>query len=84
MISIELPTPLEKQFWEIVQDDFGGDIQTAMKAFLKLHEKYGWKQQFLEDVESIRSEVHRKGGIKTKHIDEAIKRYRKNVEPAGE
>jgi hypothetical protein len=83
MISIELPTPLEKHFWEIVRDDYDGDLQAAITAFLKLHKKYGWKEQLLEDVESIRSEVKRKGGIKAKTIDDAIKRYRKNIDTAS-
>ncbi len=83
MISIDLPTPLEKHFWEIVQDGYDGDLQAAIRAFLKLHEKYGWKEQLLEDVESIRSEVSRKGGIKSKTIDDAIKRYRKNIDTAS-
>lgn len=83
MISIDLPTPLEKYFWEIVQDAYDGDLQAAIRAFLKLHKKYGWKEQLLEDVESIRSEVSRKGGIKSKTIDDTIKRYRKNIDTAS-
>jgi Arc/MetJ-type ribon-helix-helix transcriptional regulator len=83
MISIDLPTPLEKHFWEIVQDGYDGDLQAAIRAFLKLHEKYGWKEQLLEDIESIRSEVRRKGGIKSETIDDAIKRYRKSIDTAS-
>ncbi|MDM8559149.1 hypothetical protein [Candidatus Parabeggiatoa sp. HSG14] len=41
---------------------------------MKLQEKYGWKEQLLEDVTLIRAEVHRKGEISA--IDEAIKKYR--------
>jgi hypothetical protein len=77
MVSINLPSGLEKRFWDIVRDDYGGDLQVAIKAFLKLHEKYGWKEHLREDVESIRSEVRRKGGIKAKRIDDAVKKYRK-------
>ena len=47
MISIDLPTTLEKHFREIVQDSYGGNLQAAIAAFLKLHQKYGWKEQLL-------------------------------------
>lgn len=77
MISIDLPRGLEKHFWDIVRDDYDGNLQVAIEAFLKLHEKFGWKEQLCKDVKSIRSEVRRKGGIKAQTIDDAIKRYRK-------
>jgi hypothetical protein len=54
-----------------------------MTAFLKLHEKYGWKEQFLEDVESIRSEMRRQGGIKEETIEDAVQRYRRNLGVSG-
>jgi hypothetical protein len=44
-----------------------------------LHEQYGWKEQFLKDIEAIREEVRRRGGIKAKTIDDAIKKYRKTL-----
>ncbi|MCK4766286.1 MAG: hypothetical protein KAW12_29090 [Candidatus Aminicenantes bacterium] len=44
-----------------------------------MHKKYRWKEQLIEDVESIRAEVRRKGGISSKDIDQAIKKYRKNI-----
>lgn len=77
MISIDLPRGLEKHFWEIVREDYNGDLQAAITTFLRLHEKFGWKEQLRKDVESIRSEVRQKGGIKAKTIDDAVKRYRK-------
>ena len=77
MITLDLPEVLEKHFWDIVRDSYHGDLQAAMVAFLELHEKYGWKEQFVRDVKSIREEVHRKGGLKEKDIENAIKRYRK-------
>ena len=76
MISIDLPRGLEQHLRDVVRDDYDGDLQAAISAFLKLHEKFGWKEQLCKDVTSIRSEVHRQGGIKTETIDEAIKRYR--------
>ncbi len=79
MLSVNLPTPLEKQLWNVVQDNYGGNLQAAIKAFLKLHKKYGWKEQLREDVQSIRSEVRRKGGIKAKTIDDAVRRYRQSI-----
>lgn len=77
MISIDLPRGLEQHLWDVVRDDYDGDLQAAMAAFLKLHEKFGWKEQLCKAVKSIRSEVHRQGGIQTETIDEAIKKYRK-------
>lgn len=77
MITLDLPEVLEQHFWDIVRDSYHGDLQAAMVAFLELHEKYGWKEQFVRDVKSIREEVHRKGGIKEKDIADAIKKYRR-------
>jgi hypothetical protein len=79
MLSVELPKTVERQLRDVVQKSYQGDIQIAIVAFLKLHEKYGWKEQFLKDVEAIREEVRRRGGIKAKTIDAAIKKYRKNL-----
>ena len=83
MISIDLPASLEKHFWDIVRDNYNGDLQVAITTFLKLHEKYGWKEQFLQDVHSIRSEVRRQGGIKEETIEKAIKRYREGIGTPG-
>ncbi len=79
MLSVELPKKIEKRLREIVQENYQGDLQIAIIAFLQLHEKYGWKEQFLQDIEAIREEVRRRGGIKAKTIDAAIKRYRKTL-----
>ncbi len=79
MLSIDLPSDIEKHLKEVVQRSYHGNLPYAIVSFLKLHEKYGWKEQLLEDVESIRSEVRSKGGISSKEIDDAIKRYRKNI-----
>ena len=76
MITLDLPEVLEKHFWDVVRDSYHGDLQIAMAAFLRLHDKYGWKEQFLKDVKFIREEVRRQGGIKEKTIEDAIKRYR--------
>jgi len=79
MLSINLPPVLEKQFQSVVQESYHGDLQAAISAFLTLHEKYGQKEQFRKDVESIRAEVRQRGGITQKTIDDAIKRYRKQL-----
>jgi hypothetical protein len=79
MIAVELSKPLEKRLRDVIQENYHGNMQVAIKVFLQLHEKYGWKEQLLADVKSIRSEVRRRGGIKQKAIDEAIKRYRKSL-----
>ena len=78
MLSVNLPVDVEKRLRDVVEVNYHGDLIDAIKSFLKLHEKYGWKEQLLEDVKSIRSEVRRRGGIKAKTIDKAIKKYRKN------
>ena len=79
MLSIDLPSDIEKILNNVVQDSYNGNLQYAIISFLKLHEKYGWKEQLLHDVESIRSEVRRKGGIKSKEIDDAIRKYRNSI-----
>ena len=76
MITLDLPEDLEKHFWHVVRDNYHGDLQAAVAAFLQLHEKYGWKEQFVRDVESIREEVRRKGGITEKDIEDAVRKYR--------
>jgi hypothetical protein len=76
MITLDLPETLEKHFWNIVRDSYNGDLQAAVTAFLKLHERYGWKEQFVKDIKSVREEVRRAGGIKERVIDESVKRYR--------
>jgi hypothetical protein len=76
MITLDLPEVLEKHFWDVVRDSYHGDLQVAMAAFLRLHDKYGWKEQFLKDIKSIREEMRRQGGIKEKTIEDAVKRYR--------
>jgi hypothetical protein len=43
------------------------------------HFRSGWKEQLLKDVQSIRSEIRRKGGIKAKTIDDMVRRYRKTM-----
>ncbi|MGH7595809.1 MAG: hypothetical protein ACREOI_05620 [bacterium] len=45
--------------------------------------RIGWKDQLLKDVQSIRFEVRRKGGIKAKTIDAAVRRYRKTIGASG-
>jgi hypothetical protein len=79
MLSIDLPSNIEKHLKDLVQKSYHGNLPYAIVSFLKLHEKYGWKEQLLEDVESVRSEVRAKGGISSKEIDDAIKRYRKSI-----
>jgi flavodoxin len=83
MISINLPTALEKHFMDVIQENYDGDLPSAIAAFLKLHEKYGWKEQLLEDVKSVRSEVRRKGGIKAETIDQTIRKYRYRLGESG-
>jgi len=78
MIILDLPETLEQHFWHIVQDHYNGDLQAAMMAFLKLHDKYGWKEQFIKDIKSVREEVCRRGGIKEQVIEESIQIYREH------
>ncbi len=83
MIAIELSKPLEKHLRNVIQESYHGNVQVAIKVFLQLHEKYGWKEQLRADVKSIRSEVRRRGGIKQKTINDAIKKYRKGAGASG-
>ena len=83
MITLDLPETLEQHFWNIVQDSYDGDLQAAVTAFLKLHEKYGWKEQFVKDIKSVREEVRLKGGIKAKTIEDTVRRYRETVGKSG-
>ncbi|MCP4104670.1 MAG: hypothetical protein GY749_03900 [Desulfobacteraceae bacterium] len=83
MISIELTPDIEKQFAEIVYNNYDGDVQRTITALLKLHKKYGWKEQLVQDVESVRAEVRKKGGIRAESIDNAIKKYRKSIAGDG-
>jgi hypothetical protein len=82
MLSIKLPTDVERHLEEVVRESYNGDLQVAITSFLRLHEKYGWKERLSQDVESIRAEVRRRGGISSRAIDEAVKRYRKQRKPS--
>ena len=78
MITLDLPEDLEKHFWHVVRDNYHGNLQAAVVAFLQLHEKYGWKEQFVRDVESIREEVRQKGGITEKDVEDVVRKYRES------
>ncbi len=81
MLSLELSKEVEQHFREVVQKSYQGNIQVAIASLLELHDKYAWKEQLREDIETIRNEVRKKGGIKAQTIDNAITRYRKNHRP---
>jgi len=49
------------------------------RALQELHDRYGWKEQLQKDVDSIRAEVRRSGGIGMEKVDQAVKRYRKKA-----
>ena len=78
-LSIDLPADLEKHLQEIVQEDYDGDIQAAIRGLLELHDRYGWKDQLQKDVDAIRAEVRRSGGIRVEKVDQAVKRHRKKA-----
>ncbi|MBC8231351.1 hypothetical protein H8E77_17505 [bacterium] len=79
MLTIDLSTEIEQHFEEVVQKNYNGNVQEAIASLLRLHDKYGWKEQLREDVEAIRAEVRRKGGITSQAIDDAINTYRKTI-----
>lgn len=79
MILLELSVDVEKHFEEIVNQNYSGNFQDAIKLFLTLHDKYAWKEILKNDVASIQAEVKRKGGISSEEIDSAIRKYRKNL-----
>jgi hypothetical protein len=78
MLSVELPAEIENHFRDVVEKEYHGNMQEAFVSLLRLHEKYGWKQQLREDVGAIREEVRQRGGITSGTIDDAISRYRKS------
>jgi len=77
MLTINLSTEIEQHFIEAVQKNYNGNFQETIVSLLRLHDKHGWKEQFREDVEVIRTEVRQKGGINSQAIDDAINTYRK-------
>jgi len=79
MLSIELPTDIERNLSNVVQDYYNGNLQAAITSFLKLHKKYGWKERLINDVKSVRSEVRKEGGITAKEINDAIRHYRSSI-----
>ena len=82
-LSLELTNDVEQHFREVVQNSYHGNIQIAIASLLKLHDKYAWKEQLREDVGTIRTEVRKKGGINSRTIDNAVKRYRKAIGPSN-
>ncbi|MDQ1352595.1 MAG: hypothetical protein QG657_2901 [Acidobacteriota bacterium] len=78
MLSIELPTNIEKHFIDMIKSSYNGNVKSAIISLMKMHDKYRWKEQLADDVNAIRKEVRRKGGIHSKDIESAIKKYRKN------
>ena len=76
MLALELPEEVEQRFHEVVRTQYHGNVKEAMISLLQLYDRYGWKIQFRDDVESIRTEVRRQGGISEDAIDEAISTYR--------
>lgn len=78
MITLELPTAIEQQFLAVVQDDYNGNLQETIVAFLQLYEKDGWKEQLSHDVTSIRAGIEAQGGIRPEDIDDAIRAFRAN------
>lgn len=79
MPSLELSPILEMQLRKVVQENFYGNSQAVISAFLQLHEKYGWKEQLRQDVAVVRQKIEQAGGISEETIDDAIKRYRKQL-----
>ncbi|MCP4399955.1 MAG: hypothetical protein GY801_21940 [bacterium] len=77
MLALEVSKEIEQHFHEVVQTRYHGDVQEAMMSLLRLYDRYGWKEQLRNDVESIRAEVHRQGGISDDAVDDAIAQYRR-------
>jgi hypothetical protein len=79
MISIELSPDIERQFLGVIRDSYDGNPQNAIVTLLRLHQRYGWKEQLRQNMDSVRAEVRRRGGVSSEDIDNAIKRYRKTA-----
>jgi len=80
VISIELSPDIERQFLGVIRDSYDGNSQNAVVTLLRLHRRYGWKEQLRQNADSVRAEVRRRGGISSEDIDNAIKRYRKTAD----
>lgn len=78
MLAVELPAEVETRFRDVVEKKYHGNMQEAFISLLRLFEKYGWKEQLRSDVDVIRAEVHKKGGMTPRTIDETISKYRKS------
>jgi len=76
MISIDLSKKIEQHFRNMVRESYNDNLELAIISLLKLHQKYAWKEQLLEDVASIRSEVRSQGGITEQEINRAVRKYR--------
>ena len=76
MLNVNLPESLERRLRAVIDENYDGDIRLAITTLLALHEKYGWKEQLLKDVESVRKEERRKGGSTAQRVNEAVQRYR--------
>ena len=48
MLSLDLPQKIEKQFKDVVRDGYCGNLQAAITSFLRMHKKYGWKDQLFK------------------------------------
>ena len=79
MISIELSPDIERQLLGVIRDSYNGNSQDAIVTLLRLHSRYGWKEQLRQNVDSVRAEVRRRGGVRPEDIDNAIKKYRKTA-----
>jgi len=62
----------------MIKSNYNGNVKSAIISLMEMHDKYRWKEQLAEDVNSIRKEVRRKGGIHSKDIESAIRKFRQN------
>ncbi len=84
MISLELPIEVEQRFRDVVEESYHGNIEAAVASLLVLHDKYAWKEQLREDVEAVRAELRRHGGLTSVSIQGAIDTYRKQQRQSHE
>lgn len=78
MLTIDTKLQVEKDFKEIVDQNFNGDTTQALISFIEYMraKDLSWEEKFQFHLNRLRQTVKKMGGITDNQIDTAIKRYR--------
>jgi len=81
MITIKTKLQVEKDFKQIIQKKYNGDVTKALSNFIEYErmKDLSWKEKFQFQLDQLRQTVKKMGGINNQQIDTAIKKYRKRV-----